>query len=252
MASYSIPVLERAFAVIRCISQHDEGITLTAIVRKLGAPKSTVFKILHTLEHEHVVEKRSDRYFLGSILIHYGLHTLSQRDLKTIAKPFLLDMVEKTGETAHIAVPVGMQSMIFDVVLNTRHIRFSSPVGTLFPLYCTSHGKVFLAFSSSISLDQYLDEIPLLSRTEHTLTDRSELSAELERIRFQGYSMDDIEFADDIRCCAAPVWDSSGNCIAAIGVTSTIMTFGRDRIGEIADCVKSSAMKLSMEMGYRV
>ena len=185
-ASYKIPVLEKTFSVIKCISEHDDGLTLSDIVKKLEAPKSTIFKILYTLENELIVEKKNDRYFLGSMLIHYGLHTLSQRDLKAVARPFLSNLMEKTGETTHLAVPVGMQTMILDVVLTTHPIRFSSPVGSLFPLYCTSHGKLFIAYSEHFTLDEYVSRNTLHYRTNNTITDPEALRTEIETIKKAG------------------------------------------------------------------
>jgi DNA-binding IclR family transcriptional regulator len=249
--SYTIPVLEKTFAVIKCISEHDAGLTLSDIVKKLEAPKSTVFKILHTLEKELIVEKKGDKYFLGSMLIHYGLHTLSQRDLKAVARPFLESLMEETGETSHLAVPVGMQTMILDVVLTTHPIRFSSPVGSLFPLYCTSHGKLFLAYSKHFTFDEYIAANTFLKRTENTITEPDALRKEIKMIIEQGFSMDEVEFVDDIRCCAAPVLDEKGFCIGAVGITSTVITFGEDRIEEISNAVKETAIKISTQMGYR-
>lgn len=250
-ASYTIPVLEKTFSVIKCISEHDDGLTLSDIVKKIEAPKSTVFKILHTLEKELIVEKKADRYFLGSMLIHYGLHTLSQRDFKAVAQPYLNSLMEETGETTHLAVPVGMQSMILDVVLTTHPISFSSPVGSLFPLYCTSHGKTILAFTEDFTLDEYLENNTLLHRTDKTITSPEALRSEIELIRKQGFSMDEIEFADDIRCCAAAVRDNRGKFIGAVGITSTTITFSEDRIDEISRAVKAAALKISSEMGFR-
>ncbi|MBI9104948.1 MAG: IclR family transcriptional regulator [Spirochaetales bacterium] len=249
--SYTIPVLEKTFSVIKCISEHDDGLTLSDIVKKIEVPKSTVFKILHTLEKELILEKKSDKYFLGSMLIHYGLHTLSQRDLKGVARPFLSSLMEETGETAHLAVPVGMQTMILDVVLTTHPIRFSSPVGSLFPLHCTSHGKLFLTYNNEFSLEEYFQANTLIKRTENTIIDLEAMQKEIETIRNQGYSMDEVEFVDDIRCCAAPIMDNKGSCIGAIGITSTIITFGKERIGEISKKVKDIALNISTEMGYR-
>ena len=250
-ASYTIPILEKTFAVIKCISENDDGLTLSDIVKKLEAPKSSIFKILHTLEKELIVDKKNDRYYLGSMLIHYGLHTLSQRDLKAVSRPFLNSLMEETGETAHLAIPVGMQTMILDVVLTTHPIRFSSPVGSLFPLYCTSHGKLFLAFNEHFTLDEYIDTNTLVKRTDNTITTKADLQKELEKIREQGFSMDEVEFVDDIRCCAAPVFDNKKHCIGAVGITSTTITFSKDRLDEISRAVKETALKVSMGMGYQ-
>ena len=249
-STYNIPILEKTIAVIKCISENNSGVTLSEISKQTEAPKSTVFRILYTLESELIIEKKNDRYFLGSMLIHFGLHTLSQREVKTIAAPSLTLLMEETGETAHIAIPVGMQSMILDVVLTTHPIRFSSPVGSLFPLYCTSHGKVFLAFSEKKVLDEYLDVTTLNKRTGKTLTTRKALVNELEKIRMQGFSMDELEFTDDTRCCAVPIFDHDGKCIAALGITSTTITFTKDRIDEISSAIKKYASRISEELGY--
>lgn len=249
-SSYTIPVLHKTFMVLNCLSKHNEGLSLSDIVKKLELPKSTVFKILFTLEQEHIVKKENDCFFLGSMLIHYGLHTLSQRDLVPVAKPYLMKLMKETGETAHLAVPVGRQSMMLDVIQSVRHIIFSSPVGSLFPLYCTSHGKIILAFTKEFTLDEYLEKTELVKRTENTITSVDELKREIEKIKTQGYAMDDIEFADDIRCCAAPVRDSDGLLMGALGITATTITFGKDRFEEISKIVMDTAEQISKEMGY--
>jgi IclR family transcriptional regulator, KDG regulon repressor len=184
------------------------------------------------------------------MLIHYGLRTLSRRDLKGVVIPFLNSLMKETGETAHLTIPVGMQSMILDVVLTTHPIKFSSPVGSLFPLYCTSHGKTYLAFGDHFTLDEYLSETRLLPRTDHTITEPDNLRAEIVKIRNQGFSMDELEFADDIRCCAAHILDNQSKCIGTIGITSTSITFTKKRIKEISEAVKSAAAGISLEMGY--
>ena len=63
--------------------------------------------------------------------------------------------------------------------------------------------------------------------------------------------MDEVEFVDDIRCCASPVFDDRGSCIGAVGITSTVITFTEDRIEEISKIVKETAQQISKEMGYR-
>jgi len=141
--------------------------------------------------------------------------------------------------------------MILDVVLTTHPIRFSSPVGSLFPLYCTSHGKTILAFSDSFTIDEYLERNTLIGRTEKTITDPRLLRKEIEKIRSVGYSIDEIEFVDNIRCCAAPVYDNNGKFIAAVGITSTVITFTENRIEDIASSVKNTAVRISNAMGCK-
>ena len=223
--------------------------TLSEIISATALPKSTVYKILYTLAEEDGVKKEKDRFFLGSILIHYGLKTLSERDLVKTSAPYLTKLMEETGETTHLTVPADRQSLILNVVQTAHPIRFASSVGSLFPLYCTSHGKVILAHTKDFTLDEYLTATPLIGKTAHTIRDRKNLEKELETIRKQGYSMDELEYADDIRCCAAGIFGSTGELLGVLGITATTITFVRERIEEVSRAVMRTAGEISREMG---
>ena len=147
------------------------------------------------------------------MFIHYGLTTLSGRRIVDIAVPVLDALVEKVGETAHLAVLSGKNSMILEVRESNKHIKLTSSAGQLLPLYCTSHGKIFLAYIIGNDLEGFYFGETLEKRTEHTITDLSSLRTELRKIRVQGYSVDNQEYHENVRCCAAPIFDRSGGCI---------------------------------------
>jgi len=247
--SYTIPALARTFDVIECISQHHGGMAFSEIVAATGAPKSSVFRILHTLESRAWVEKRDDRYFLGYMLIHYGLTTLSDRRIADVAAPVLDTLTDETGETSHLAVPSGKKSMILEVREAKQHIKLTSTAGNLLPLHCTSHGKLFLAYIIGDDLEGFYYGEDLERRTEHTITDLGALRTEIQQIRSQGYAMDNLEYHDNIRCCAAPVFGRNGACIGAVGITGTTMTCTIDRVTSLADSVKKAASAISRQMG---
>ena len=138
---YRIPVLVRSMAVINCISSQLEGIGFVELQSRLDIPKTTLFRILHTLEKDDWIEKKNDRYLLGYKMIHYGMVTLSRRNLRTAALPYLRRLMEETEETAHLAVLSGKKSMIIEVCETATHIKMSSQVGSLISLHCSSHGK---------------------------------------------------------------------------------------------------------------
>ena len=247
--SYIIPALQRSFEVIHRISEHPDGITFTNLLDSLDMPKSTLFRILHTLETGAWVEKRSDRYHLGYMLIHHGLTALSRRGIKDTAAPILEKLVQETGETSHLAVPSGQQSMILDVRITEKHIKTTSSPGKLLPLYCTSHGKIFLAYLVKENLDGFYYGQDFEQHTEKTITSLENLRTEMLEIRQNGYAMDDEEFIPNVRCCAAPVFSPSGECIGALGITATTMTFTPDKREAIAASVKEAADELSRQMG---
>ncbi len=249
--SYTIPALARSFEVIDCISKSPGGASFGEIVSRLEAPKSSVFRILHTLEAASWVEKKDDRYVLGDMFIHYGLTTLAGRSIAEIARPVLENLGIETGETAHLAVPSGKESMILEVVESKKHIITASGAGNLHPLYCTSHGKLFLAHNIGDDLEAFFYGETLEKHTEHTITDIADLRLELESIRKQGYSEDRQEYRDNIWCCAAPVVDRTGDCIGAVGITGTTITCTPERIGGYCETVVIAANEISVRMGRR-
>ena len=246
---YQVPVLGKTFAIIELISRHPEGMTLTAIVSSLQEPKATVFRILQTLERNSWLEKKDDRYTLGYMLIHYGLITLAERDIRTRALPFLEELTGLVKESSHLAVLSGKNSMILEVIESPQHIRPSSRIGSLLPMHCTSHGKILLAFAVDQPVSEFLKGQEMERKTDKTITDLSLLQDEIERVRESGYALDNEEFFDDVRCLAAPVWGPGRKCIGAVGITGTSYTFPSARIGEYGEIVCSAANRLSRDMG---
>ena len=247
--SYIIPVLARTFDVINYISNFPQGVTFSEIVSHLDAPKASIYRILHTLEGSAWIEKKGDKYILSYMFIHYGMLTLARRDLAKVAKPHLQNLMEDIGETAHLAVLSGKQSMLMTVCESTSHIKLSSPVGTLLPLNCTSHGKVLLTWAIDEPLETFLSGVELVGKTSHSITTITGLKEEITRIKQQGYALDDLEYFDDVRCCAAPVFDGKNHCIGAVGVTATRVRFSSNIIDEVSSKVKKAATLISRDMG---
>ncbi|MFP4383894.1 MAG: IclR family transcriptional regulator [Spirochaetia bacterium] len=246
---YTIPILSRTLATLDAISEHPDGMTFPELQNYLDIPKTSLFRILFTLEKEGLLEKNDEHYSLGYKMIHYGMTTLSRRTIRKQAEPFLRELMEATEETTHLAVLSGKRSMIVEVCDSTKHIKMSSPVGTLIPIYCSAHGKVFLSYGIKEPLKTFLKGESLIKRTENTLSSIEDLEHEVIRIRERGYALDDREYYDDVRCIAAPVWGKEDKVIGAIGLTATTMTFTEERIPEMAEKVLHAAGKLSRRMG---
>lgn len=247
--NYQVPVLEKTFRIIEKISLYKEGISFTEIVNSLNEPKTTVFRILSTLENQHWIEKKSDVYHLGYMFIHYGLQTLTKRNLRAVARPFMEKLTQAVQQTSHIAILSGKNSMLLDVCESSRHIKPSSLIGALLPIHCTSHGKVLLAFAVEDSLEVFLKGVNLERKTRHTITTIAELQQDVGKIRSRGYALDDLEYFEDVRCIAAPVWGMDGLCIGALGITATSTTFPRDKIKEYGRTITDYAKQVSLQMG---
>jgi len=246
---YQIPILLKTMKVIDLISENKEGLTFAEILVYLKYPKTTLFRILQTLEAQNWLSKKADRYTLGYMMIHYGLTGLSGRNIRMIALPYLEELRALTTETAHLAVLSGSKSMIIEICESQKHIKPSSPMGSLIELYCSAHGKVFLAYKIKEDLDFFYQDKKLAPRTSHTITDIPSLKEEIRRILKNGYAVDDMEYFDDVRCIAAPIWGKDNEIVGALGITATTADFTRDLIPAMAKHVTTVARKISREMG---
>lgn len=170
-------------------------------------------------------------------------------DLKTEARPFLEDLVEKTGETTHLGIGDGISVVYLDKVETQHPVRMYSRVGALSPMYSTGIGKALLAFGEAAVVNRVI-EAGLERRTPNTITDPSRLRAELERVRARRYAIDDVENEAGIRCVAAPILGADGVAVAAISISGPAARIPDERIETMGRLVLDATSALSTRFGY--
>ena len=197
------------------LTRTSDGISVTEIAGHLGVDKGSASRLVATLAVYGFAEKdeMTRRYHLGPQVVSLSRSVLVRLPLREAAKPFLRQLMERTGECAHLAVAAQGKALYIDQVESPATLRVNAQVGTMNPLHCTSLGKVLLAFG--------LLEIPetLEVYTSHTITDPAVLGTHLESVRQAGYAVDDEEFDLGVRCIAAPVFDFRGRIAGAIGIS---------------------------------
>jgi DNA-binding IclR family transcriptional regulator len=129
-------------------------------------------------------------------------------------------------------------------------VRLTERVGYPRPAHCTAIGKVMLADLSAADLAEFVRSADLRPLTPKTITSASQLRQELERVRAQGYAVDDEEFAQGIRCLAAPVRNFSGQVAAAVGVSGPVWRVSLDRVAQLTEFVVQAGHRLSEGLGY--
>jgi DNA-binding IclR family transcriptional regulator len=249
---YTIPSLQRGIRIVEAILDKDKGLSALELEEEFGIPKTTIFRILHTLQNESWLEKHGERYLAGHRLIQTGLQALSGMELRRVSIPFLDKLSKETGETAHLGIWAGKQVMVAEVCDGPKHIRIACRAGTLTPAYCSSLGKVLLAgVVGSENLKDFFKGEILEKRTPNTITDLDRLAAELETVATRGYAVDDREYYEDVRCVAAPVRNVFGNVVAALGITATTLTFKESMVADLAAKVAEVAKEVSLALGAR-
>jgi DNA-binding IclR family transcriptional regulator len=247
-----IQSLARAINIMEYLATFKDGEGLSNISRGIGLSKSTTHSLITTLEKLGYVQQDqvSGRYSLGLKLFELGQVVHANMDLRSIALPNLLSLVQKYQETVHLSVLSKGEVVYIDKVDSPRSISIISQVGGRNPAHCTGVGKVLLAGLSEQELNWVLREKKLQPYTANTITDLATLKQCLNQVKVDGSAMDREELEIGLICIAAPVKNHQGAAIAAISLSGPS---GRidGNIQELTREVINTAMLISTRLGFK-
>jgi IclR family transcriptional regulator, pca regulon regulatory protein len=212
--------LDRGLAVIRAFGPDRERLSLSEVARATGLTRAAARRFLLTLVKLGYVRNDGREFSLRPRVLELGYAYLSGIALPEVAMPHLEEISAKLHESSSISVLDG-QSIVYVARVPTKRIMtVVISVGTRFPAYATSMGRVLLAGLSEADLEHYLAEADLEPFTANTVTDRDRLREIVHEARQQGYAIVDQELEEGLRALAAPIRDSSGAVAAAINVSA--------------------------------
>jgi IclR family pca regulon transcriptional regulator len=212
--------LERGLAVIRAFDTDHPQLTLSDVARATGLTRAAARRFLHTLVQLGYVRSDGKLFALRPRILELGYAFLSASGLPEVATPHLEALVTAVHESSSVSVLDGSEVVYVARVPTRRIMTVAIAVGTRFPAYATSMGRVLLAGRSSDWLDGYLTSARLQPLTKHTITDPDTLRSELVRVREQGWALVDEELEEGLRAIAAPIRDINGTVIAAVNVSA--------------------------------
>jgi len=236
--------LERAFAVLDEVARRPAGVT--ALAERVGLPKSTVARLLATLEELEAVERvDGTRWRIGPAVAALASAASPERGLIAAARPLLAALVAELGEDAGLGLPDGNAILYVDQVESDNPVQVRDWTGTRAPLHAVPSGLVLLAEWPEDALDAYLrGGLPALTR--RTVTDPVLLRARLVEVRRAGYAWGLEEFAEGIDSVAAPIRDARGKAVAAIHVHGPAYRFPRPGDeGRVTAAVAAAAAAVS-------
>jgi IclR family KDG regulon transcriptional repressor len=241
-----IQSLARGLKILDLLGHAQDGLSVTEIAEELNVDKGSASRLVSTLERYGYVEKDelTRRCHLGPQVVSLSRSLLSRMPLREAAKPYLRQLMEQTGECAHLAVPAQGKVLYIDQVESPATLRVNAQVGTMNPLHCTALGKALLAFSD-LDLPPKLD-----SFTPRTITDPDALRLVLDEVRRLGYAVDDEEFDLDVRCIAAPVFDYRGKVVGSIGISGPATRITLEQLPRLAGIVVETGKALSERMTF--
>jgi IclR family transcriptional regulator, pca regulon regulatory protein len=212
--------LERGLAVIRAFDRTHPALTLTEVAKATGITRATARRFLLTLAGLGYVRTDGRLFSLSPRVLELGYAYLSSLSLPEVAEPHLEALVREVNESSSVSVLDRGEVVYVARVPTSRIMTVAISVGTRFPAYATSMGRVLLAGLSDEDIDAYLASVTLDKLTPRTILSESTLRTELLRVRAQGWALVDQELEEGLRAVAAPIRDRSGRVVAAVNVSS--------------------------------
>jgi DNA-binding IclR family transcriptional regulator len=160
-------------------------------------------------------------------------------------------LAAKCHETVNLALFMENKAVVIERVESSEPLRTDLGIGTTLPAYCTGLGKVFLADLPQQDLDAYCRQHDFRAFTKRTITSPERLQAHLRRMRGQGFSIDDREFGEGIRCIAAPIRDSSGTVVAAMSISGPSSRLTLKKLGSFKEILVQLSSEIGYKFGYR-
>jgi IclR family pca regulon transcriptional regulator len=249
--------LERGLAILGSFTSEKPVLGIADIADELGMSRSTTHRYVTTLLALGYLEQgRSRKYRLGLRVTDLGMSALNSTGLCENVHPFLEELRERTGYTIGLAVLDGAEILYVDRARSWRRTERETDLGlhpgSRMPAYCTAMGKILLAHLPDEVQRELIAQLKLERNSPSTITSRQALRAELERIREDGYAVNEQELRPGLQAIAVPVRDESREVVAAVGIAASPEAIS---IAELTDALGphliSTAARISSRLGYR-
>jgi DNA-binding IclR family transcriptional regulator len=242
--------VDKTLSVLEVISQHAKGLSLADLVKSVGIPKTTAFRILEILSAREYVtwNKENERYYIGIKALEIGISGLIGQDIVDVSIPYLQELSMTVGETSFLAVYNNGDVVYLYKAEGTGSIQTTARLGSRRPAYCTALGKVILANLPIEETDRIFEK-KLEKFTEKTVIDRIRLYEEFANIRTDGYSVDDEGVEYGLYCLAVPIYNYTGAVIAAISVSGPIKRLNENK-EKVVEELRNVGGVISKRLGY--
>jgi IclR family pca regulon transcriptional regulator len=242
--------LARGLSVIRAFDGDHTTMTLSEVARRAALTRATTRRLLLTLEELGYVRSDGREFRLTPLVLQLGYAYLSGLSLAELALPHMQELSARLSESTSAAV-LDHDDIVYVARVATRRImRVAIAVGTRFPAYATSMGRVLLAGLDQETLSALLDSVPLVPITPRTVSSRERLLDELSKVRAQGWAMVDQELELGLMSMAAPIRDGDGQVIAAVNVSLRAQNVlgGHESLDAVRDALLLTAAAISADI----
>lgn len=246
--SQTTRAVERALDILLCFSRETPELTLAQISERVGMHKSTVHRLLATLEKKRFLERNpaTGGYRLGINMLQMAYLTLEHNDLREMAGRYLRRLHERYRETVNLSILDGADVVYLDVLEGPQRVKIAVATGQRLPAFCTASGKAILAFSPPEVVHQVLDH-GMPRYTPNTLQSVDSFLEEMKRSQERGFALSLQEFEEGINAIAVPLLNQDNQAIASVAVAGPSYRLTRDRMLEIGPEILATIREIPLE-----
>lgn len=252
---YSVPPVHRAFKLLRHIAAGGRCRNAAATARELGINRTTLIRLLHTLEVERMIESTDEgmSWQLGPGMIALAAEALKSRDVVRIAQPVMARLVLDLELSSHLGVLDGAEIIYLLRETPNTHLVSNVREGSRLPAHATTVGRVLLGLLPPAEVKRLFARAPLSIHTDKTAADMPTLLSQIAEDRARGMAWSYANYEPGIGSCAAPIFDHQGRGVAGLNVTGPESHFvpGTAQAAGIEARVKAAAAEISAALGYQ-
>lgn len=249
---YQVSTVVKALDILKTIGTHE--MNASEICQKLSLNKTTVHRLLLTLQNEKFIERdeSTKKYRIGLKMLELCCSRLSDIELLTEARPYLIDLANTIQKPTHLGIYSAGNVIYVDKIEVLPKIRMYSQIGKSIPVHCSSLGKALLLNHTDNEILSILEQYGMHSYTPNTITDPSVYLKQITQGRMDGYTVDLGEHEETVCCIAAPLYDYRGKIIAAISSSFYAQDepLNELNLNKAASCICQAAEKISQQLGW--
>jgi DNA-binding IclR family transcriptional regulator len=246
----SVPVLGRALAIIEFLAESRNGATLPEISRRLKMPKSSAHTILVTLLRKGYITRspRTQRFSLGFKLFAVANKALDGLPIREVAVPFMRQLSLTTHLTVHLGILEQNEAILIAKIDPPGVTKLSTWIGRRMELHCTGIGKALIAYLPKEEQLRLVHSRVFARHNESTIVSPKRFMDEIDRIRRDGYSIDDEEDEVGFRCLGVPILDSEDELLGALSFAGTVLTVNNENTKDLVAKMKQTAAQIAQAM----
>ncbi len=240
----------KGLVLLEAMAKNDRSSGVTELANQLGLHKSNVHRLLQGLVHQGFARRNPEtsRYDLTMKLWELGARVFNRLDTRQEALPYMQQLAEETKETVHLSVLNGTDVLYIEKIDSPQPVRAYTIVGGRAPAQCVATGKAMLAWADTETIDNVVNNLE--KHTPLSIENKADLLKEMELVRSKGYAVNRGEWREQVMGLAAPIFDVSGEVVAAMGISGPAERINQLNLNEMGESLANLTRLISRRLGH--